>query len=207
MYVVGWSTGPGTNTDYLAIKYQPSGDTAWVRTFNGTGNEVDGAINLSLDADGSVYVTGMSYSGYPATDDIVTFKYTPNGATVWKTTYNNQSNSSDLGMGIGLDAAGDIYVGGTSIGPEFGEWALVAIRYHEADCCLIRGDVDHSGVEPIDIADLVYLVDYMFNQGPPPPCWDDGDIDGSGIAPIDIADLVYLVDYMFNAGPPPPPCP
>ncbi len=74
-------------------------------------------------------------------------------------------------------------------------------------CCAIRGDVDHSGVLPIDIADLVYLVDYMFNEGPTPVCWGEGDVDGSGVEPIDIADLVYLVDYMFNSGPAPPPCP
>ena len=74
-------------------------------------------------------------------------------------------------------------------------------------CCAIRGDVDHSGVLPTDIADLVYLVDYMFNGGPVPVCGGEGDIDGSGVEPIDIADLVYLVDYMFNGGPEPPQCP
>ncbi len=79
-------------------------------------------------------------------------------------------------------------------------------QYFGYDCCWIRGDVDNSGVPPVDIADLVYLVDYMFNAGPEPGCPDEGDIDGSGVMPIDIADLVYLVDYMFNQGPPPPPC-
>ncbi len=77
----------------------------------------------------------------------------------------------------------------------------------DACCCVIRGDVDHSGVLPIDIADLVYLVDFMFNAGPEPGCPNEGDVDGSGIFPIDIADLVYLVDYMFNQGPVPPACP
>ncbi len=74
-------------------------------------------------------------------------------------------------------------------------------------CCVIRGDVDHDGSPTIDIADLVWLVDYMFSGGPEPPCWYEGDIDGSGTAPIDIDDLVYLVDFMFTGGPPPPPCP
>jgi hypothetical protein len=63
------------------------------------------------------------------------------------------------------------------------------------------GDVDGDGDPLITIADLVYLVDYMFNQGPPPPVEAAADMDGSG--GIDIADLVYLVDYMFNDGPPP----
>jgi len=72
---------------------------------------------------------------------------------------------------------------------------------------LIRGDVNCSG-EPgggIDIADLVYLVSYMFDNGPEPLCFEEADLDASG--GIDIADLVWLVDYEFNAGPPPEPCP
>ncbi len=84
--------------------------------------------------------------------------------------------------------------------------AVVDAAVSYTGCCVIRGDVDHSGVLPIDIADLVYLVDYMFNSGPEPECFDEGDIDASGVEPIDIADLVYLVDYMFNSGPEPGAC-
>lgn len=71
-------------------------------------------------------------------------------------------------------------------------------------CVGDRGNIDGDLGDQIDIADLVYLVDYMFNGGPPPPVMEEADIDGSGI--LDIADLVYLVDYMFNGGPPPVPC-
>ena len=77
----------------------------------------------------------------------------------------------------------------------------------DTNCCVYRGDVNHNGVSVIDIADLVWLVDYMFTNGPLPPCWDEGDIDGNGVIPIDISDLVYLVDYMFTGGPDLPPCP
>ncbi len=52
-----------------------------------------------------------------------------------------------------------------------------------------------------DIADLVHLVDWMFNEGPPPVVMDAANVDGED--EVDIADLVYLVDYMFNAGPAP----
>ncbi len=65
----------------------------------------------------------------------------------------------------------------------------------------IRGDIDGNG--EINIADLVALVDYMFNQGAVPDPYEAGNIDG--INDINIADLVYMVDYMFNEGPPPPP--
>ena len=76
-------------------------------------------------------------------------------------------------------------------------------------CCMIRGDINHDGAPSSpDIADLVYMVNYMFNAGPPPPCMEEADIDGNGLIPYpDIADLVYLVNFMFNAGPPPVPCP
>ena len=75
-----------------------------------------------------------------------------------------------------------------------------------AGCCTVRGDINHAGgASPIDIADLVYLVDYMFNQGPEPPCLEEADMDASG--EFDIADLVYLVDYMFTGGPVPVVCP
>ncbi|MFH1687597.1 MAG: hypothetical protein ABIE70_08775 [bacterium] len=73
------------------------------------------------------------------------------------------------------------------------------------DCCRIMGDANHDGVGP-DVADLVYLVNYMFNGGPPPPCPPEVDIDGNGAGP-NIADLVWLVNYMFGGGGPPLPCP
>ena len=75
-------------------------------------------------------------------------------------------------------------------------------------CCLgQRGNVDSSPDDLLDIADLVYLVDYMFTGGPVPPCWEEADIDGSGGTVIDITDLVHMMDYMFDGGPPPAACP
>lgn len=73
-------------------------------------------------------------------------------------------------------------------------------------CCVppIRGNVDYDVGDNIDISDLVYLVDYMFNGGPEPPCIDEADVDSSG--GIDISDLVYLVDFMFTGGPQPTAC-
>jgi subtilisin family serine protease len=80
---------------------------------------------------------------------------------------------------------------------------LVPVFYSgsiEIESCA-RGDVDCSS--GIDISDLVYLVDYMFNGGPPPDPYYVGNIDGVGES-IDISDLVYMIDFMFNSGPPPP---
>ena len=76
------------------------------------------------------------------------------------------------------------------------------------DCCQgTRGNVDGDLSDHLDISDLVYLVDYMFTDGPLPICWEEADIDGSGGGGIDITDLVHLVDYMFDGGMPPAACP
>ncbi len=77
-------------------------------------------------------------------------------------------------------------------------------------CCLNRGNVDGIiGVGgPVDVADLTYLVTYLFKSGPAPPCEEEGNADGIvGVGgPIDVADLTYLVAYLFKSGPAPPPC-
>lgn len=77
-------------------------------------------------------------------------------------------------------------------------------------CCIEnQGNFDGDSLDQIDIADLVYLVQYQFNGGPPVSCFDEADIypisspDGS----IDIADLVAMVNYQFNNGPAPGKCP
>ena len=63
----------------------------------------------------------------------------------------------------------------------------------------ICGDVDGSGA--VNVADLTYLVDYLFFGGPPPPVMEAANVDGEG--GVNVADLTYLVDYLFFEGPEP----
>jgi len=64
---------------------------------------------------------------------------------------------------------------------------------------LVPGDVDLNFVGP-DIADLIYLVTYMFQDGPPPVLMNLADVNAD--CTVDIADVVDLVMYMFQDGPP-----
>jgi len=84
-----------------------------------------------------------------------------------------------------------------------GDWSdPMTILIEDPTCCLNRGDIDHDG-DAADIEDLVYLVAYMFQQGPPPPCeegegyFSEANVDGDGDS-ADIEDLVYMVAYMFQ---------
>jgi len=90
-------------------------------------------------------------------------------------------------------------------------WATGYTECYYEGPCQNRGNVDGitSIGGPIDVADLTYLVNYLFQCGYLPPCVEEGNIDGSSGqgGPIDVADLTYLVNYLFNSGDTPPPCP
>ncbi|RKX26933.1 MAG: hypothetical protein DRP47_07425 [Candidatus Zixiibacteriota bacterium] len=76
-------------------------------------------------------------------------------------------------------------------------------------CCVNRGNVDGIvSSNPVDVADLTFLVAFLFTSGIEPPCEEEGNVDNVGEqgSLIDIADLTYLVEYLFNSGQPPPPC-
>jgi len=64
------------------------------------------------------------------------------------------------------------------------------------------GDVNADG--EVNVADVVYLINYLFINGPPPDCepttaCGDVNLDGK----VDIADVVYLINYLFINGPEP----
>ncbi len=61
------------------------------------------------------------------------------------------------------------------------------------------GDANASG--QIDIADAVYMINYIFASGPAPVDFSAGDFNCSGST--DIVDAVYLISYIFASGPAP----
>jgi hypothetical protein len=61
------------------------------------------------------------------------------------------------------------------------------------------GDVTGNSV--VDIADVVYLVTYLYVEGPPPDLMETGDANNDCV--VNIADAVYIQNYLFGGGPPP----
>ncbi len=64
-----------------------------------------------------------------------------------------------------------------------------------------RGDADAN--LQVNITDAIYILNYLFQGGPQPGCWDAADVKDDST--IDQADAVYLMNYLFLGGPPPPP--
>ena len=94
------------------------------------------------------------------------------------------------------------------------QWYHKLLRY----AGFYRGDVngnDTLEVPALDVSDLVYLRNYLYQNGPAPqPFVDQGNVDGKGpygssidmVCPknnVDVQDLVYLLNYVFKNGPAP----
>jgi hypothetical protein len=63
----------------------------------------------------------------------------------------------------------------------------------------VRGDANGDGA--INVADIVYLVNFLYRSGDPPDPMEAGDASCDGI--VDVADIVYLVNYLYRGGDPP----
>jgi hypothetical protein len=61
------------------------------------------------------------------------------------------------------------------------------------------GDADGSAW--VDIDDVVFILSYIFSEGPSPQPLFAGDPNCNG--EVDIDDAVYLIEYIFGGGPPP----
>jgi len=63
----------------------------------------------------------------------------------------------------------------------------------------LNGDANASGT--INVADIVYLIGYVFSGGSAPDPILLGDCNCDSI--INMVDIIYLVNYIFRSGPPP----
>jgi len=129
VYIAGYSIGSGTGYDFITIKYDTSGNQLWAARHNGTGNEEDRAVGLSVDDAGFVYITGTS-RGTTTQTDIVTIKYSPQGQPVWVRAFDGPAHQIDQARDLRVNAAGDVYVCGRI--STVGDWDAVALKYNSA---------------------------------------------------------------------------
>ncbi len=103
--------------DFFTIKYNPNGDTVWVKKYNGPGGSGynqswDIANDIKVSAVGNVYITGYSANS-SGNYDFGTIKYNTVGDSVWVKRYTNV-NSNDYAYSLELDQSGNSIITGTS---------------------------------------------------------------------------------------------
>lgn len=114
VYVTGWLFNPGR--DMFVAKYNAlTGDTLWMRTYNGSGNGGDYSFAVQTDAAGNVYMAGRSDIG--GSQKCTILKYNAAGvlASGFPFIYTGPlSTALDEVHSMKIDAAGNIYTTGKS---------------------------------------------------------------------------------------------
>jgi len=64
----------------------------------------------------------------------------------------------------------------------------------------IRGDANSDG--QLDMSDIMYILNYIFKDGPAPASMEAADADFNNVN--DFLDALYLIQYFYKKGPPPP---
>ncbi|MEO0074003.1 MAG: SBBP repeat-containing protein, partial [candidate division WOR-3 bacterium] len=152
VFVCGRVRSTGTDTDYVTLKYDPSGSLVWSRRYT-LGNS-DGAVAVCVDNQGGCFVTGSA--GSAANHDIVTVRYSADGTELWTARYSGPANGQDIATAMVLDAAGYPCVTGYSWMGSTRRLDYLTIRYNPA-----TGETlwtrTYDGTEPLGPKD-----DYAF---------------------------------------------
>jgi hypothetical protein len=135
---------------------------AWVARYNGPGNVDDESTAIAVDALGNVYVTGYS-GGNDTSADYATIKYNNSGTEQWVARYNGPANDGDDAQAIAVDALGNVYVTGSSLGSGTGR-DIATIKYNGSgvEQWVARynspgnGD-DHGAAIAVDASGNVYV--------------------------------------------------
>ncbi len=109
-------------------------------------------------------------------------------AAQWLAVDENGASIGPLWFGGGGDAA----AGGTRT-------ESYCVNVLPEDCCATPGDANHDG--RMNIADILYIRNRIFRNGPHPACCRETDANGDGR--MNIADITYLIARIFAGGPAP----
>lgn len=102
----------------------------WAARYSASGGQ-DTPMDMAIDASGNVYVTGTSTVN-STSSDFLTVKYNSAGIQQWEARFTGIGGANnDDAYSIGLDASGNVYVGGTSFGGGTG-LDIMIVKYSSA---------------------------------------------------------------------------
>jgi uncharacterized delta-60 repeat protein len=120
VYVIGSSQAPNdpAQSDYLTIAYSTGGVSLWTNSYEAISNLNAYGVGIGTDADGNVFVSGHSATGFNA-QDLTTIKYSADGAILWIKHYDGPAGGTEemqslRCLAVGPD--GGVLVAGASDG-------------------------------------------------------------------------------------------
>ncbi len=104
-------------SDFLVVKYLPTGARFWTARYDGFMNAEDYPSALTVDSAGNIYVTGHSDFESPDSGvrQFATLKYLPNGREAWRNWHVGRQN--DGSRSLAVDASGNAYITTLATGP------------------------------------------------------------------------------------------
>lgn len=170
VYVAGWGGNTGSSFDYLTIKYNSSGDTLWVRYYDGGANHYDYGHAMAIDNAGNVYVTGRSITS-GTHYDMTTVKYNSSGVLQWAAVYAGAYGDDDEGNDIVVDDSGCVYVTGYTYSLSTGS-DYITIKYNSDGDTVwtarydgVANSDDQTTALALDGLGNLYVTGYSYGSG------------------------------------------
>jgi hypothetical protein len=148
VYVVGSTKDavhPTYDANFFTAKYDSNGTEEWIVLYDGPGDghfSYDEAIDIAVDNESNIYVTGYSYSnnGY----DYATVKYDSDGIEKWVNRYDGSRNDDDTPYDLDMDTYGNIYITGRGYeGPT--RWDYTTVKYDSHGALKWAAEYDGPG--------------------------------------------------------------
>ena len=161
-YVTGTSRLGGIDNDFITIKYNSNGLKLWQVQYGGDAAQGDSPSAIAVDNSGNVYITGTDQK-IPYNYDYRTLKYNSSGVMQWSKRYNGPVSDNDYANALAIDATGNVYVTGQSIGSTF-TWDIATVKYNPsgAQQWVKRyngpgNDFDAGNAVALDVSGNVYV--------------------------------------------------
>lgn len=113
--------------NFLTVKFNSTGDTAWSKQFNPIQNSNDDASSIAIDKLGDCIITGKSNFNL-ANNKYATIIYTPEGTQKYALTYQGSGLGNHEAIKVLTDTSGNIYVTGKSQN-NAGIYGIATIKY------------------------------------------------------------------------------
>jgi hypothetical protein len=191
-FVIVWSDLPyGYSSEVLARRFSSSGAPLG-DPFVVNGSTTIGATHPRVTRRNGDFVVVWQEPGDGSGLAVAGRRFAPDGSALGGIFRVNTFSTSDQKVAaIASKPDGGFVVVWESKGQDGSGYGIYGQKY-----CL-GGDADGSGT--VDVADVFYLINYLFAGGPAPV----GCADADGNLTLDVADVFYLINYLFASGPPP----
>lgn len=146
----------GNDMDIQTVKYTPAGTELWSAVYSSPYEGIDVPSAMVTGPDGSIYITGISFSGNSV--DYLTLKYNADGTQAWMSRKNGGGDETwNEATALAVDAAGNVIVTGYSPNPQ-GWLNYYTIKYSPEGEELWTQAYNYASTDPDNPSDVTNSV-------------------------------------------------